>query len=380
MAAARKGAAAPQAGPTRKPWGLMVYIAGDNDLSNSGLKDIQEMCREGASDEVHVAVEIDTHGEHTGSIRYEITPRDWTNTGHRVVIERLSEKDTGDPRTFREFLQWGLGRYPAKRQVLVVWGHGTGFRSVRRNVSYDDFGSSLDMPEIEGVLKDCGYGPGNRLAILAFDACLMSMIEISHHFEQQVEVIVGSQQTEPGDGWPYDEVLYEIKRATDPHQLASRIVEVYIRSYRRKTVHNVTQSAIRLRKTPAAIKALSELGRLLAANIDEVSPRMRALRSELQAFYMADYVDLVHLARLIRRESFSPQITRKAEMLVQRCRQCVISSRSFGEATRRANGMSVWYPPYQSLYYNYRPKYLELYCNRDPRTAGWLQFLDALHH
>ena len=56
-------------------WALLVYIAGDNDLSESGLRDIKEMCKAGSSPDLHVGVEIDTYGEHTGSIRYEITQR-----------------------------------------------------------------------------------------------------------------------------------------------------------------------------------------------------------------------------------------------------------------------------------------------------------------
>ena len=76
-------------GPPRKPWSLLVYIAGDNNLSDLGLQDIQEMCDVGASSRTHVAVEIDTVGEHTGSIRYEIGEPDWSGYAHRQVIERL---------------------------------------------------------------------------------------------------------------------------------------------------------------------------------------------------------------------------------------------------------------------------------------------------
>ncbi|MCF6155925.1 MAG: hypothetical protein E3K36_11880 [Candidatus Brocadia sp.] len=58
-----------------KRWAFLAYIAGDNNLSNAGLEDIQELCDEGASVQVHVGVEIDTYGEHTRSIRYEITAK-----------------------------------------------------------------------------------------------------------------------------------------------------------------------------------------------------------------------------------------------------------------------------------------------------------------
>jgi hypothetical protein len=61
----------------KKNWGIYTYIAGDNNLSDAGLIDIREMERAGASKDVHVAVQIDTAGEHDGSVRYEITEPDF---------------------------------------------------------------------------------------------------------------------------------------------------------------------------------------------------------------------------------------------------------------------------------------------------------------
>ena len=197
-----------------KKWALLAYIAGDNNLSDAGLEDIQEMCEVGASRDVWAAVEIDTYGEHTGSIRYEISEPDAFGEAHRIVIRRLAEKDSGNPETLRSFVKWGLGRYPARNRVLVVWNHGSGFRSVRRDIGYDDFGSSLDMPEVEQELRRAGLSARNRIDILGFDACLMNMLEVVHHFRELARIVVGSQQTEPGDGWPYNLVLAELPDIT----------------------------------------------------------------------------------------------------------------------------------------------------------------------
>ena len=224
------------AGPGTKPWGLLAYIAGDNNLSDAGLEDIIELCQVGASGNVHVGVEIDTYGEHTGSLRYEITEPDWTGQAYRTVIERLNEKDSGDPETLWSFLKWGFGRYPADDHLVVVWNHGAGFRSPKRDIGYDDFGSSLDMPEITGAFRKAKIGPENRISVLGFDACLMNMIEIAHHFRDYAEFLVGSQQTEPGDGWPYDEVLKIIKKGPAARELAEKIVRAYIKCYRKVAV------------------------------------------------------------------------------------------------------------------------------------------------
>src|SRR5262245_52521489 len=210
MARRRRAARRRKSLPARS-WAMLAYIAGDNNLSDAGVEDIQEMCDEGASPDIHVGVQMDTQGEHEGTLRYEVTPPDPTGTAHRIVVDRLPEDDSGDPQVLRKFLEWSLGRYPAARRLVVVWNHGAGFRSPRRDIAYDDFGGSLDMTEIAWALRRAGLGRANRLQILGFDACLMSMVEIVHHLRDFTELVVGSQQTEPGDGWPYDRVLARMK-------------------------------------------------------------------------------------------------------------------------------------------------------------------------
>src|SRR5262249_3989400 len=154
---------------------------------------------------------------------------------------------TGDPRTLVAFLTWGLHRYRAADRMLVVWGHGSGFRGRTRDVALDDFGSALDMPAVELALSRAGIGKGltfGKLKVMGFDACLMAMVEIAHHFRDQTEFLVGSQQVEPGDGWPYNRVLAHAKRRPTAARLAKSIVDEYVRSYRASGEPNVTQSAI----------------------------------------------------------------------------------------------------------------------------------------
>jgi hypothetical protein len=364
-------------GPKKKHWGLLAYIAGDNNLSNAGLEDIVELCAVGASDQVHVGVEIDTYGEHTGSLRYQITEPDWENRAHRTVIERLSEKDTGDPETLRSFLSWGFERFPADNHLVVVWNHGAGFRSVRRDIGYDDFGSSLDMPEIEDAFRRAGVGPKNKIAILGFDACLMNMVEIAHHFKDQVEFIVGSQQTEPGDGWPYDEVLKLANQGLSRSDLAKRIVKSYIKSYEAKGVFNVTQSAIDCAKTEPAIKALSDLGHLLVERIDGYRREMTLTRLHAQTFEMADYVDLINLTTLLSKNVPDGGIGDAAKAVVRAAQVCILTSETLGHTVGGAHGLSVWFPAHKRLYSDYRAKYLSLkFAEAYP---GWVGFLDAYH-
>jgi hypothetical protein len=358
-----------------KPWAFLAYIAGDNNLSDAGLEDIEELCKTGASEAVHAAVQIDTYGEHDGSIRYEISERDWQGQAHRVVIQRLKESDSGNPRVLRNFLGWGFERYSASKYLAVVWNHGSGFRSVRRDIGFDDFGNSMDMPEVLEALKRAGVSPEKKLAVLGFDACLMNMVEIAHHFAEHAEVLVGSQQTEPGDGWPYDVVLAKLHDNPTPADLGRGIVAAYISDYKENAVVDVTQSAIDLTKTDAVVQALSNLGDTLASLLPESRTALRAARLSVQSYEYADYVDLVHLTDQIR--SRLPAASVVAGLLRSAALASVIASGHYGENVRNSNGLSVWFPTGQQQYGEYRAKYLQLRCNAG--HSGWVQFLDAYY-
>lgn len=361
-----------------KKWALLAYIAGDNNLSDAGLQDISEMCDVGASTKVHAAVQIDTFGPHDGSIRYEISEPDETGAAHRAVIERLPEDDSGDPRILKAFLTWGLTRYPADNTLVVVWNHGAGFRTPRRDIAYDDFGSSLDMPEIEWAMKNAGISRKNRLAILGFDACLMNMVEIVHHLRDLVRFVVGSQQTEPGDGWPYDKVLDRMKISAGAQDLAEAIVDEYILSYKAIGMQDVTQSAVDADKTPDAILALDRLGQALADGIDKYRPGMQTVRARVQAYSgCPDYVDMVNFGELVATDIPDNKIVALAQSLIAKTKAAVVHNGWFGQSVRNSNGLSMWFPEARSLYINNRNKYEAL--NFAQLHKGWINFLDVFH-
>jgi hypothetical protein len=222
-----------------------------------------------------------------------------------------------------------------------------------------------------------GIGPKNKIAILGFDACLMNMVEIAHHFKDQVEYMVGSQQTEPGDGWPYDDVLKVAKQGPSKIELARGIVKAYIKSYTERGVFNVTQSAIDCARTTPVIKALSDLGHLLVERIDAYRRQIARTRLQAQTFEMADYVDLIHLASLLAKNLPDRGIAEASRAAVKAARACILTSSTLGYTVARAHGLSVWFPAYERIYSNYRAKYTAL--NFAPDHPGWISFLDAYH-
>lgn len=364
-----------------KQWGLYTYIAGDNNLSSAGLRDIREMEKAGAADNIHVAVQIDTAGEHTGSVRYEITAADFSGKSHRMVIERLDEQNTGEPRYLADFARWAAQRYPARNRLLVVWNHGAGFmHEPTRDIAYDDSskGDALTMGELRWALANAGFGKGRqgRLSILGFDACLMNMVEVAYEFADIAEYIVGSQQTEPGDGWPYDKVLAGAKSAKDAGALAAHIVAAYIAHYRRIGSLGVTQSAVRMAALPAVAKALGTLGSaLLKAGTDQRGAILEA-RVVTQGYDEATYVDAIDLADNLAAKTRDAKIKAACDALAAAVKAAVTANASYGDAVARSNGLSVWFPLLKTDYVTRRSEYVALRHSKD--YPGWVRFLDWL--
>ena len=118
--------------PTRH-WSLLSYISVDNDLSILGKEDVNEMCQVGATTDSHIAVQLDTRGN-SGVQRIEISKKDFTGKAYRQVLENLDETASGQSKVLRSFLNWGINRCHAKNRILVLGGHGSGFKTLERDV------------------------------------------------------------------------------------------------------------------------------------------------------------------------------------------------------------------------------------------------------
>ncbi len=360
-----------------KTWGLYTYIAGDNNLSDAGLEDIEEMQQAGASKGTYVAVQIDTEGEHTGSIRYEVSEPDFEGKSHRTVIERLPEQNTGEPRYLADFARWAAQRYPARNRLLVAWNHGAGFmHEPTRDIAYDDSsaGDALTMGELRWALEKAGFGKSlRRLAILGFDACLMNMLEVAYEFRGLAEYVVGSQQTEPGDGWPYGEVLAALGKAADARAVAKSIVKAYIRSYRATGEQGVTQSALELARLPAVGSAVERLAQALGG-ADQ--GKVLQARVVTLGYEEPTYVDLADLADNLSKRVPDPKVKAACGAVKTAVEQAVLANGSYGAKVARSKGLSIWFPLLRADYVKRRSEYVALRYTKD--YPGWSRFLDVL--
>lgn len=392
-----------------KQWTMMVYLAGDNNLADFGLTDLKEMKQVGTTQDVNIVAQFDNGHGHTTK-RYLL--KSGTNLAQDIVGD-LGPTNTGDPEVLKGFIGWATSEYPAKRYALVLWNHGAGWddediyrlaraqakhtiarrghilgepigdiRSVdhlraiprhrfrralfsttvlqavqRRGIAYDDNAKDfLDNTELKNVLRDFQTKTSRRLDVLGMDACLMSMAEVLYQVRDLVNVSVASEELEPGNGWPYDEVLRSIvdNPTISPRDLGASIVTKYVASY--TNGENVTLSACDLQLMEKVAQAIDGLGNALLANLNVPGGRGEILvaRQDVQTYETKEYVDLYDYCDLLSSNTQSATVRDMCKKTMGTLQESgvIIRSEFKGDAVKHSHGLSIYFPQHvvSSLY------------------------------
>ena len=224
-------------------WGFYVYMAGDNTLYDELTDDLNEMKMVGSSDELDIVALTDKINDNDSHL-YHIQKHNLVETNLSEVNNTWErELDMGDGDTLRDFLIWASDNFPAKRKILVIWNHGSGWEKVA-----EDGYSYLTVPEIKNSLNE--YREVTNQApfpLIGFDACLMGMVEIMYELKEHANMIHGSEAYEPLEGWTYNNLLYKLKKNLSDVELAYHVVNDYVESYRNGSVYtsySVTASVV----------------------------------------------------------------------------------------------------------------------------------------
>jgi hypothetical protein len=409
-----------------KAWTIMVYLAGDNNLDAFGRADLAEMKTVGSTDAVDIVAQFDSMGDGV-TRRYHLTS---DRSESADVVAELPETNTGDPATLLDFIRWGLTTYPAEHAALILWNHGAGWKDddiyararqagvpesdlprglVRglsrrpigrslfatsaqrileypaevRGILFDDTSKDfLDNRELKGVLDRVhGDSGGWKLDLIGFDACLMNMIEVAAQVEHACRWMVGSQEDEPGGGWPYGRILAGL--AADPAASPGALAEMIVRTYADYYVDGppdlaATQSALRLERLPALVEAVGRLADGLVERLPDAAFYGRALlpaMRDVQKFRDEQYVDLGHLGHLLAQTAGDGAVRGAAREvgahLDPSSRDSVVAAtRAVGAKVAAARGLSIYVPFRGTI----SPAYAEL---EFARHCGWGRFLEA---
>jgi Clostripain family len=377
---------------SQKAWTFAVWVAGDNNLDSFGGKDLAELKQIGSTDEVAVVAQFDRAGPTQHTRRYVL--QKGTNLDDDAVDD-LGETNTGDPQIAIDFFNWAMETYPSERVLAVIWNHGSGIdetdvyarargegvptgrvRSVAtgayrralfsttvdqavedaedggpRAIAYDDAAKDfLDNKELARVLAEVKERAGRPIDILGFDACLMNMVEVAYQLKGSAAFIVGSEETEPGNGWPYDEQLKCLVESADAPtaEVAGKLAGNYIKSYA-GSGEAVTQSAVdvsRVEDVATATKSLADACIPLLPDPVGFAHVTRAAKNA-QRYTMKDFADFGDLAKRLGEGASSSDVTDAAQAVQEALfggSPFVLASEAEGATVGRSTGTAVYFP------------------------------------
>ncbi len=343
-------------------WTVLVYMAADNNLAQSGKHNLNEMESATQPEGLNLVVQADFPGERTKRylIEQDADPDHITSN----VIKDMANTDSGDPNTLRDFIIWGRNRYPAERYMLVIWAHGDSWYKGSKWISPDDETSNL-IGIANGELKSALVGTGDW-DILLFDACSMQSVEIITEMQDLTDYVVASADLVPATGFPYAQIIPLLHQA--PSSVAEQIPELYQQSYLPGEVNNpsnqyltTTCSAI----STAGFGAFIEHWKSFSASMRSYASELADIRGDL--FEMnTGYAD-VDLRQLLVRLSANG-IPGSTALLDEWNSLILASAFTLPYSESDVGTAAIWFPDSR---YNYNAAW-QHYMKLDFSRTGWL--------
>ena len=344
-------------------WTVMVYVNAKNNLEKYGLLNVNQMEMIGSTDKVKIAVEMgrmsrydSSDGAWKGERRYIIQKDNDVNHISSPVLQEIAKADMGDWHHLVDFINWAKKTAPAQHYMLIVWNHGSGWQKLTasgnwlRGISYDDeTGNHMSTPNLASALAAVG-----KIDIYGSDACLMQMAEVGYEIKDYADIIVGSEETEAGDGYTYNTILGPL--VAQPAMSALDLAKVTVKSYGDRyagTGVGATQSAIVSAGLPKLVTLLDGWTQaVMAANETKL---VATARSQSQHFYYADNKDLRHFVQLVDAASANSEVKSQGAQLEKfLASDLVVANIAENNGLDHSQGLAIYLPDtsYSSDYNN----------------------------
>ncbi len=373
-------------------WTIMVYLDADNNLEDVAITDFNEMEAVGSTDSVNIIVQFDripsydnSNGDWTDTRRFRVLQDANTSVISTVPLEIIGEKNMGDPQTLTDFMNWTVLNFPADNYALVLWNHGGGWRYINdgdkdkpkpennpftRDVCFDNTSNDyLSNYEVSEAISESMIKPD----IVAFDACLMGMIEVAYQLRDLADIMVASEESIPWDGFDYEAFLNEL--VSDHNMTADTLSKVIVKTYGEYyELSAVTNAAVNLDKIRNIAGKLDTLIIKIINNgtaWDEVGEA----RTGTQRFDVIDYLDLWSLADMLKININDNQVKDAADSLKNAIDDAVIENYA-SDYYNHAKGLSIYFP----LFEDYDPEYGDRLFSKDfPDSTMWITFLSEFY-
>lgn len=416
-----------------KAWTLLTYIQADNSLAEFASYNMTAM-QKGMLDDtnVNMLVQWDQPGNNK-TWRYRIV------RGGKIEDDSLSlEMGTNPSQEIVDSMQWAVSKYPASHYGLILWNHGSGIEDYcrsrlsvllqkhihswielpglphknlseitdsQRGILYDDSQNTcLTNQGLSSAMSAIKTMLGKKIDLIGMDACLMAMVEVCYQVRQFADVFVGSQQTEPGEGWNYRSFLAALtaKPSLGSLGLATSIVQAYKEFYKyHPDARDFTLSAVRMDSIDELKSNIDDIAKGIISCVSCDAQTMTSILSKARKasieMYSPEYIDLhsfcTALLNQLQRTApksakflqnnrpLSKPMTPEFQQAANKLTACLTTAMKTiskavimnvcGPALANVKGLSIYYPSKGSIDSSYAKTLFA-------QDSSWMTFLKSL--
>jgi len=330
------------------------------------------MGRDGAT---AAAAAKDASTDWSGVRRYLVTADGDSASLGSTMLSDMGTVDMGDYKQLAAFGKWVKANYPAKKYMLIVWNHGSGWEMkgldsfpAVKGISYDDeTNHNIDTVELGQAIREMG-----GVDIYASDACLMQMAEVVYELRNAAKLVVGSEENEPGDGWGYHEFLSRVhsnQGDLTPEVMAAAAVQGY-KAFYAPSSQATTQSAV---KTAGIVKFRQLLDQWVDLVMQEDKAMLIEARGTAVSFGGAGSKDLTHFMELVHANAKSGMLKDKTvQVMNQFYDRVLLDNGTTGPRFDKAYGMGIYLPGY-----GFDAKYKKLSWAADGKWDEFMEWITA---
>ena len=347
---------------SEKEWTVMIYMAGDNNLSVDmayAMEQIKAVAAE-AAQSPNLFVYYDGNSPSIPTLYCDFSEpgrpsyvRSFMVPDKLYPVPERQNENAADRRSVLNFVDWCVNKVEvdgengeitygrrAKKYALIFSGHSLGFEDIGlfrdetsgRSMKMADMYFLLQRltstkKQLKGDVKGINFSVeeedrettlllGQKLDILGFDSCVMGMLEVGYQFNDLATTMIASEGSVPSAGWTYAKILGGLVGAGgedgDPNLVAEHFVREFIRSQDAYTIGGVSVdlAAWDLSKLGDLVNGFDDLSAELVYCFEDPSSRLYSQMQRVilkvhwlcQSYMYDQNVDLGDFCRLLSEE------------------------------------------------------------------------------
>ena len=370
----------------KKEWTIMVYMAGDNNLSDDMITGLIGMKNHFEKrDDIALLAYYDGGTPTVDTIYVDFTDSDGskkiynrtTTLGCEPKIEYRKEEGTSYY-SICNFVEWCKKQQPADKYALIFSGHSDVF--VQSALFIDETSYSyLSVQEFRRIMQNVSkILEKDKIDVLGFDSCAMNTLEVGYELRNVASMMVGSQGNVPGMGWDYGKIVKNLDNSTKKlkkEDVAEILVESFAETnedYARFGGRSIDIAGCDLGEMKKVSKAVNQLSKNLETALKDsrVGKQTQQIiltsHWECQTYQFDQAIDILDFCEILRKECKNRDnkklkaVSKTCEKVIAAVKKCVKNNKFLGPEVQYSNGISLFFPWSCISYAMTRGRYLDL--------------------